>query len=196
MYVVKNISTREISMPDLHIVLSPGDQIDIDMMCARFRSEQSFGLKQLIVGGYLKVIIRDDHRGGIQIKTPEAKMPEDMPEYIPKNRDVLDAVKDMEEKLGKKIDEKIANSQQSQIDPNLLNQALSALQALASGGVAAPQVPDKVINTEISDKKAVEIQQRMLNRKAINTESNVTHTEQIVDNSDIKKNMDELEGLL
>lgn len=191
MFIVRNVSSRDVGLDDLHVLLSKEDQIDLDMVCSRFLSEQSPSLRHSIRSGMLKVVIKDDHRGGIQIKAVDTKpiVPEK-----PDNKEVLNAVKALEEKLGKRLEEKLATTQQQAIDPNLLTQAIAALQNIAN---IKPQTnTEKSQDTDLSDNKSVEIQQRMLNRKTANTQSNVTHHEQIVDNSDVKKNMDELEGLI
>jgi type III secretory pathway component EscV len=194
MFIVKNVSKKEVSINSLHISIEPDQQLDIDSVCARFHSEQSFALKQMIIGGLLKVIIKDDHRGGIQVKTPEIAMPEEMPEYVPKNKDVINAVKQLEEKLTKTIDSKIQNAQPA-IDPSLLSKAVDALQALAVQQNSGNSGSGKVLES-IDGEKAVAIQKRTLDRIAKNTESNVIQSEQVVDNSNVQRNTDELNNLL
>jgi len=187
-FVVKNITKNEISIPDLRINLSPGDQVDLDMVTSRFYIEQSWTLKGLLRNHGLKCIVKDDGSGVYQIKTAEN------PSYNPNEKtssDVIAAVKNLEEKLSKRLDEKIASqSQQPQIDINLLNQALSALQ-----GIASQSIKGNVEKTDVDNSLVVDIQKRTLDRLSNSSTSNVKHEEQITDNN-VSKNIEELEGLL
>lgn len=197
MFIVKNISNQDVELPDLHIVLSSKDQIDLDMVTSRFHSEQSRSLKGAFRGGYLKVIVKDDHRGDYQIKTDE--LARQQPIFITppdpnKNQDVIAAVKQLEEKLAKRLDDKLSNTpQQPQIDLTALTQALAVLQNLTNQA-AKPAAPEKV--EEASDERVVDIHKRTLDRLSKDAQSNVKHTEEKADNSSVQRNIDELEGLL
>jgi hypothetical protein len=197
MFIVKNVSNQDVELPDLHIVLSSKDQIDLDMVTSRFHSEQSRSLKGAFRGGYLKVIVKDDHRGDYQIKTDELSRQQPIfitPPDPNKNQDVIEAVKQLEEKLAKRLDDKLSNTpQQPQIDLAALTQALTVLQNLANQAVK-PAATEKV--EEASDERVVDIHKRTLDRLSKDAQSNVKHTEETADNSSVQRNIDELEGLL
>jgi len=188
-YIVKNISKTEVSIPELRVNLAPNDQIDLDMVTSRFYIDQSSLLKRCLRNNALKCIFKDDGNGAFQIKRVDY-VPEIKPEVSPS--DVVDAVKQLEEKLTKRLEEKV--STQPQIDINLLNQALAAIQNLTS-----QSSQNKAIQTPIEesdDSKMVDIHKRTLNRLTNKTETTVKQEEQRTDSSDVMKNTQELEGLL
>lgn len=191
MYVIKNISKTEVSIPELRVNLAPGDQIDLDMVSSRFYIDQSSTLRGFLRGSTLKCIRKDDGSGAFQIKMIEIAQEAEKPQISPS--DVVDAVKQLEEKLSKRLDEKM--SSQPQVDVNLLNQALAALQGLA--GQVGPNKPNQPSNneTETEDPRLVDIHKRTLNRLTDKAETSVRQDEQKTD-SNVSKNIEELEGLL
>ena len=192
MYIIKNISVHDVTIPELRITLSPNEKIDLDMVTSRFYIEQSRNLKAMLRCDKLKCIVKDD--GSVTVKIPD--MPqfiEDVDQTSPVN--VMDAVKELEEKLAKRLEEKVANAQ-PQVDMNAFNQALAALQNLVGGiksPVNSPQPQEKT--DDVDNKKLVDIQKRTLNRLVNKAESNVKHEEQTTD-KDVRRNVSELEGLL
>lgn len=192
MFIVKNIIRSDVSIPELRITLSPGDQIDLDMISSRFYIDQSRTLKAMFRGNALKCVFKDDGQGTYQIKTEEVYTPHsDLNVKTPS--DVIDAVKQLEDKLSKRLDEKLTS--QPQVDLNLLNQALTALQGIAAKvGGQAPQV-EKSEDAKVEDSRIVNIHERTLDRLSSGTKSNVKHDEQTTD-SNVTKNIQELEGLL
>lgn len=192
MYIIKNISVHDVTIPELRITLSPNEKIDLDMVTSRFYIEQSRNLKAMLRCDKLKCIVKDD--GSVTVKIPD--MPqfiEDVEQTNPVN--VMDAVKELEEKLAKRLEEKVANAQ-PQVDMNAFNQALAALQNLVGGiksPVNSPQPQEKI--DDVDNKKLVDIQKRTLNRLVNKAESNVKHEEQTTD-KDVRRNVSELEGLL
>lgn len=198
MFIIKNVSKREIDIPQLRIFLGPNEQIDLDMISSRFYTDQCSMLKSLVGGGVIKVLAKDDHSGTFQIKTAEVDQRTHVTITPPAdNRDVLDAVKKLEEKLSRRLDDKIAaQSQQPQVDMQALTQALTALQSIVSQQAGKVEEKPKIEAVEIQDSRMVDVHKRTLDRLAGNAKSNVKHTEQISDNKHVKKNMDELEGLL
>lgn len=197
MYVIKNISKSDVSIPDLRVTLSSGDQIDLDMITSRFYIDQSSALRRMLNGGSLKCILKDDGSGKIQIKMQEAvASPIDQAAQT-SPLDVMNAVKQMEEKLSKRLDERI--NSQPQIDINAVNQALQALQSIAnqasSGQPNKNAQTTKADDTDIVDERVVNIHERTLDRLSSKAESKVKHEEQTTD-SNVNKNIQELEGLL
>jgi hypothetical protein len=192
MYIIKNITTNDVSIPDLRITLSPGDQIDLDMITSRFYIDQSSSLKGLFAAKKLKCLIKNDTSGMVQIKSAEA--PANTDSYQD-NISIIDTIKNLEQKLSKKIEDKI-NSQQH-IDGNALNQALVVMQGLLSQ-IAKNNPAEQKTTTpvdDISETKAVDINSRTINRLTNNVQSKVKHESQTTDNN-VKDNIQELEGLL
>lgn len=188
MYLVKNVSKFDISIPDLRITLAPGDQIDLDMVASRFYIDQSSSLRRAFGPNGLKCVYKN---GGEPAPLPEAKLiTTEVPVSKNDSVDVINAVKQLEEKLSKRLDEKI--NSQPQIDMNLINQTLSALQSVVSQ-VSKPK-EEVVEQKEIDDPRIVDIHKRTLNRLSNNLESNVKHEEQTTDNN-VTKNIQELENL-
>lgn len=187
MFVVKNITKRELDIPELRVTLSPGHTIDLDMISSRFYIDQSRSLKSLFNSKSLLCLAKDSGVGSLQIKTNE-----NIENDITSTTDVLSSIKQLEEKLAKRIDEKVSNSH-ANVDVNALNKALAALQNL----VIANSQPQAQVqeNKSVDDGKLVDIQKRMVNRLAGNAESKVKHEEQTTD-KDVTKNIQELEGLL
>ena len=195
MYIIKNNSSHEVTIPELRVTLSPGEKIDLDMVTSRFYIEQSRNLKALFRADKLKCIIKDD--GITSAKMPEVVYVDPAPN-APSPTDVMDAVKDLEEKLAKRIEEKVANAQ-PQVDMTAFNQALAALQSLVGNANiktnnAAPKKEDKS-NNDVDSAKLIDIQKRTVNRLVNKAESNVRHEVQTTD-KDVAKNVSELEGLL
>jgi len=190
MYIVKNISKTEVSIPELRVNLAPNDQIDLDMVSSRFYIDQSSLLKRCLRNNALKCIFKDDGSGAFQIKRSEYV--QDVKAEVSPS-DVVDAVKQLEEKLTKRLEERV--STQPQIDVNLLNQALAALQGIASQ--TSQNKTTQPSNTEeTDDTRMVDIHKRTLNRLTNKAETSVKQEEQRTDSSDVMKNTKELEGLL
>lgn len=198
MYVIKNITSQEISIPELRVTLSPDEKIDLDMVSSRFYIDQSSLLRSLFRANKLKCIIKDNGQGALEIATKERVAPQQASPIPNKDQhDVLDAVKKLEDKIYKKLDEKVQNSQPV-IDVNALNQVLQSLQTIVNNTtnsqVAAPQVNQKE-SDNIDHNKMIDIQKRTVNRLVNKAESHVKHDEQTTD-KDVSKNIKELEGLL
>jgi len=186
-YIVKNMSKSEVSIPDLRLTLSSGDQIDLDMISSRFYIDQSSILKGMFTSGYLKCICKDDGSGKVQIKTDVEPI---LSSQLNSPIDIINAVKNMEEKLAKRLDEKI--NSQPQIDVNAINKALQVLQSIAN---QANLQTTKAENVDVVDERVVNIHERTLDRLSNKAESKVKHEEQTT-NSNVNKNIEELEGLI
>jgi len=193
MYIIKNISTHEVTIPELRVTLAPSEKIDLDMVTSRFYIEQSRNLKAMFRVDKLKCIMKDD--GNTSVKMAEVVYIDPNP-LQPTPANVIDAVKDLEDKITKRLEEKVANTQ-PQLDMTAFNQALAALQNLVSSGnkntSANQQAQSK--SEDVDDSKLIDIQKRTVNRLVNKAESNVKHEEQTTD-KDVAKNISELEGLL
>jgi len=188
MFVVKNITKHDVDIPELRVTLSPGHTIDLDMISSRFYIEQARSLRSLFSSKSLLCLNKDS--GAINMQPAAAA---DQPQQN-SSMDVINSIKQLEEKLTKRIDEKVSHSQPA-VDVNALNQALAALQNLtAIVGNSQSQVQSQEAK-DVDQGKLVDIQKRMVNRLAGNAESKVKHEEQTTD-KDVTKNIQELEGLL
>ncbi len=188
MFVVKNITKHDVDIPELRVTLSPGHTIDLDMISSRFYIEQARSLRSLFSSKSLLCLNKDS--GSINMQ-PSAIADQSQQNS---SMDVINSIKQLEEKLTKRIDEKVSHSQPA-VDVNALNQALAALQNLtAIVGNSQPQ-PQNQEAKDVDQGKLVDIQKRMVNRLAGNAESKVKHEEQTTD-KDVTKNIQELEGLL
>ena len=190
MFVVKNITKHDVDIPELRVTLSPGHTIDLDMISSRFYIEQARSLRSLFSSKSLLCLNKDS--GSINMQ-PVANV--DQPQQN-SSMDVINSIKQLEEKLTKRIDEKVSHSQPA-VDVNALNQALAALQNLTvivGNSQSQPQSQSQETK-DVDQGKLVDIQKRMVNRLAGNTESKVKHEEQTTD-KDVTKNIQELEGLL
>jgi len=181
-------------VPELSLTLGPGNKIDLDMITSRHYIDQSRTLRNLLSTNKMICIVRDDGSGAYQIKRVHVQ--ESKPQS-PSSSDVMESIKQLEDKITKRIDEKVANSQ-PQIDVNALNNAISALKPLTGVSGKISHIAEQKIEeakSEIDPKRLVDIQKRTVGRLVNNAESNVKHDEQITD-KDVAKNARELEGLL
>lgn len=188
MFIVKNITTLDVDIPDLRITLAPNQKIDLDMVTSRFYIDQSGVLKNLLRTQKLQCIIKDSGISPVKKhEQPQAPQASQV--------DVLNAVKSLEAKIEKRISEKVA-TQQTNVDVVALNQALTALQKLVGDGKVANQTSNtQNEDTKIDDAKLVELQKKTVNRLVNKTEIKVNHDVQ-TGSSNVKENIKELEDLL
>jgi hypothetical protein len=173
MFVVKNITKHDIDIPELRVTLSPGHTIDLDMISSRFYIEQARSLKSLFSSKLLVCLNKDSGSINMQPAAVLADQPQQK-----SSEDVINSIKQLEEKLTKRIDEKVSHSQPA-VDVNALNQALAALQnltAIVGGSQSQPQLQPQETK-DVDQNKLVDIQKRMVNRLSGNTESKVVFHE-------------------
>jgi hypothetical protein len=194
MYIIKNITTYDITIPDLRITLTPDEKIDLDMVTSRYYIDQSSTLRGLFRANKLQCIIKDTGINTYEVHRQEYQPIIESPKPEANQQDVIDAVKKLEEKLAKRLDEKMQNSQ-PQIDMNAINQVLQTLQNLVGNNQQVASKPIETNAKDIDDKKMVDIQKRTVNRLVNKTESSVKHDEQMSDRN-INRNASELEDLL
>lgn len=193
MYIIKNICTHDVTIPDLRITLTPGEKLDLDMVTSRFYIDQSSMLRGLFRANKLQCIIKDTGVGGYEVYH-EPYVEQKPAPTTDNSQSVIDAVKKLEEKLTKRLDEKVQNSQ-PQLDLTALNQVIQSLQTIVGQGGSAIKPAQPTENKDIDDSKMVDIQKRTVNRLVNKAESKMTHDEQTTD-KDVNKNLRELEDLL
>lgn len=192
MYIIKNVSTHDVTVPDLRVTLTPGEKIDLDMVTSRFYIDQSSMLRGLFRANKLQCIMKDTGVGGYEVYQPQIEVQQPV---VDNSQSVIDVVKKLEEKLAKRLDEKVQNTQ-PQVDINALNQVLQNLQAIVGqGSLSNVKTQQNTQNTDIDDSKMIDIQKRTVNRLVNKAESKVTHDEQTTD-KDVNRNLRELEDLL
>lgn len=197
MYIIKNVTTYEIPLADLRIALKPNQQQDLDLICSRSIAEQSGDLKGALVKGSIKIVNKD----GMAISNKFRLIPDlvnnstvsssnNQPEIIKEIRDLEKRINERQDLMMRKhmsspkgLDEKTTEN---------LNSVIEALKSLAGhSGSSQPGYQE----TEIDDKKAVDIQERVINRVAKDSKGSIK-SEESKEKASIDKNVDELGDLL
>jgi hypothetical protein len=177
MYIVQNISDKEISLSDLKISLKPNQKIDLDLSYNRHNIEKSSSLSIGINKGIIKILRKDD----IFSKTEE------------KNNTSItkDNLDEMEKRLSNLMESRLVKSE-TNVDNSYIQKILEQLSIIASS--------DKTVKTDkeedyVDEKDLVDIHTRSLNRLNTNAKGNISHSENVQKN-DIQNNIDELDSLL
>lgn len=194
MFVVKNITNREISIPELRINLSPGNTIDLDMVSSRFYIEQARSLKYLFSSNSIVCVVKDSGSSSVQLNSPEQNYKTD--EINNSSQDIINYIKQLDHKLSKRIDEKSSQAIPG-VDPEALNKAIGVLMSLQNFIPYQNKKEEKSSEDQksIDETKVINIQKRTIDRLSSNAQSKVRHEEQKTD-KDVTKNAEELEGLL
>ena len=193
MYLVKNVTAYEIPLHDLRIALKANQQQDLDMICARTIAEQSGDLKQALIKGQIKIVNKD----GMAISNKFRAMPSSSKSSSNNPQpEVIQEIRDLEKRLNERHD-LMMRKHMSEAKPldekttETLNLAIEALKSLAGQAKALPAVQE----TQIDNGKAIDIQQRVINRVAKDSKGSIK-TEESKEKSNINKNVDELGDLL
>lgn len=175
MFLVVNTTRQHLSLGDLKVILSPSESIDLDSVADRRIVEASPSVKKAVVAGYLRVVTKDSNHGR-------------------QNAIDMDALRKIvrEENDGKAI---------SAIAESLveLKNMLSSMPAPQVVHVSS-QVEKVDIVESISEPQAenlIAIHEKVVSRMASNLSTNIEPQKgKSKDASDMKKKLDELEGLL
>lgn len=194
MYLVRNITTYEIPLHDLRISLKANQQQDLDMICARTIAEQSGDLKQALIKGQIKIVNKD----GMAISNKFKAMPTPSKNSVSNapQPEVIQEIRELEKRLNERHD-LMMRKHMSEAKPldekttETLNLAIEALKSLAG----QPKASSAVQETQIDNGKAVDIQQRVINRVSKDSKGSIK-TEESKEKSNINKNVDELGDLL
>lgn len=190
------MTRHEIALGDLRATIKPSKQADLDHFAARYVVEQSRDLRIALKRGALRLVRKDNPLGHAETQ-PIAQKAKPV-KTLDQSDDVMKALRDMEKRLGARLDNQVEKKVSSSggIDEesaNMLKDAISSLQGLASGNISQKQ--DNTDEYEIEDEKAVDIHERSINRIVKGSESNINHSEE-VGSSNADKNIDELEDML
>jgi len=175
MFLVVNTTRQHLSLGDIKVVLSPSQSIDLDNVADRRIVEASPSVKKAVVAGYLRVVTKDSSHGRHNTI--------DMDEL----RKIV-----REENDGKTISA-IAESLAE------LKSMLSSMPTTQVVHVSSRFEKNDVIEpiSEPQAENLVAIHEKVVSRMASNLSTNIDpQKSKSKDASDMKKKLDELEGLL
>lgn len=170
MYVIVNTSGRHLSIGDLRIVLTPRERIDLDSVCERNQIEESSSLRDALKKGFVKVVIKD--------RNPSENL------FNNQATNASSALtKNDLEKLKIEIKE-------------IIKEVISSMPS--SENISREIVKDKKEDLELALDKNVldQIHKKTIERIMESAEVSEVKSNSIKINSNIKNNLDELEGLL
>lgn len=196
MYIVQNMTRHEIALGDLRATIKPSKQADLDHFAARYVVEQSRDLRIALKRGALRLVRKDNPLGNNETQ-PIAQKAKPV-KTLDQSDDVMKALRDMEKRLGARLDNQVEKQVSSsgginEENANMLKNAIESLQDIASGNISQKQ--NNTAEYEIEDEKAVDIHERSINRIVKDTESNISHNEEL-GSSDADDNISELEDML
>jgi hypothetical protein len=186
MYKIRNITSGKVILGDLGLVLTQGQEQDLDAMFPRDKIDASNDLTKATDpnrrGGQLVAILHKDVL--VVQKTIEQS-----------------DIEAMERRIRRTIAAEFANTSKSTEPTGTVDELRQKLdliiEALAKGGVRqnsdTPSV--KTNDTDIDDSASVEIQSKLINRLSNKVESRV-ETKEETRNSDVQKHADELGDFL
>lgn len=175
MYIIKNVSNRDISLSDLKITVKSGQKTDLDELFSRYVIEKSNSLSIGINKGFLKIIRKDDI-SSISIPKEDKKENDITKEYL----------QEMENRISNLV---ISKSTSNPSDINVNSLAEKLINILGNK-------ENKVENYDYEDpENIVDIHTKSLDRMNKEVDGMISHKEEILE-KDIQKNIDELDGLL
>ena len=193
MFIIKNISTSDVVLDDLRIVLGPQKEIDLDKVAARTLTEYSPKLRLAVQHKKIRIINKD----------LDGFLPNGSPPVGTSSLDTA-ALSEMEARLKNEFAEKL-NSKDSQISE--LTTALHALVAQLS-----KQQPQTVVvhqgsgsieksfsefkPSDISDDVAGSIHAKAMRKYEQNVTGHIEHEGKTVADDTLANNINELEGLI
>jgi hypothetical protein len=178
MFLVVNTTRQHLSLGDLKVVLTPSQSIDLDNVADRRIVEASPSVKKAIVAGYLKVVSKDSYlekkSSGVDLETL---------------REIV-----RQENVGKAM----ADLAQSISEIKKLISSIPAPQVVnvVQGAVPQAVLPEIAVD-EPQAENLVAIHERVVARMASKMSSNMGQADAAsADAGDMKKRLDELEGLI
>lgn len=177
MFLVVNTTRQHLSLGDLKVVLTPSQSIDLDSIADRRIVESSPSVKKAIVAGYLRVVSKDEGRDRRQIFD-------------------LDAIRDIvrQEAAGKDMTEIV----QSILELKKMISNIPAPQVVNVVAGSNPHaVEPSILASEPQAENLVAIHERVVSRMSANVSSNISGSAGTsADAGEMKKKLDELEGLI
>ena len=178
MFLVVNTTRQHLSLGDLKVILTPSQSVDLDNVADRRIVEASPSLKKAIVAGYLKVVSTDSY-----MEKRSAGVDLEALREIVRQENGGKAMADLAQSISeiKKLISSIPA-------PQVVNMVHGSSAPVASSDVqmAEPQVENLVA-----------IHERVLSRMASKMSSNMGQSDAAsADAGDMRKKLDELEGLI
>lgn len=178
MFLVVNTTRQHLSLGDIKVILSPSQSIDLDNVADRRVVEASPSVKKAIVAGYLRVVSKDaffeKRASGIDLETLRE---------IVRQENGGQAMADLANSLSE-----IKRLISSMPAPQVVN--------VVHGGASAT-APVEMQSAEPQAENLVAIHERVVSRMASNMSSNMGQSDSAsADAGDMRKKLDELEGLI
>lgn len=180
MFLVVNTTKQHLSLGDLKVVIPPGQSLDLDNVADRKFSDSSPSVRKAIVSGYLRVVNKDH----------------------PSQNSTSLSIDDIKKLLKENSDTTTINDLARSIS-ELKNLITSMPTSQVVQVVSAPAVSSSVsqiANVSIDEPQAenlVAIHEKVMSRMTSGMSMNIgTDTSSNASIDDVKKNLDELEGLI
>lgn len=183
MYLVANVTGREIVISDIGLSMSPKQAFDLDRIELKSSPERSKDLAVCIQKGFIKVVKSD--RGK---KKSEHTIP-----ILDKN-----IVKEIKEALREEIKDQLSSQKKAEEDPRMSKILLALGQLLQNGSIISSggkNLPPKEDVLSIDDKVLNEMHARAVDRLSKQATGDIHYKEEQVD-SDIGEQISELEELM
>lgn len=179
MFLVVNTTRQHLSLGDLKVVLSPSQSIDLDNIADRRIVESSPSVKKAIVAGYLRVVSKDAF-----FEKKSAGVDLDALREIVRQENGGQAMADLAQSLSE-----IKRLISSMPAPQVVN--------VVQGSVAAASPSVEIQASEPQAENLVAIHERVVSRMASKMSSNMGQSDSAsADAGDMRKKLDELEGLI
>lgn len=178
MFLVVNTTRQHLSLGDIKVVLSPSQSVDLDNVADRRVVEASPSVKKAIVSGYLRVVSKDSffekRASGVDLEALRE---------IVRQENGGQAMADLAQSLSE-----IKRLISSIPAPQVVN--------VVQGGASTP-APVDVQSAEPQAENLVAIHERVVSRMASKMSSNMGQSDSAsADAGDMRKKLDELEGLI
>jgi hypothetical protein len=178
MFLVVNTTKQHLSLGDLKVVLSPSQSIDLDSVADRRVVDASPSVKKAVVAGYLRVVNKDSfvekRYGGFD----------------------MDALREIvrQENGGKAM----ADLAKSISEIKNLISSIPAAQVVHVSGSHSEAINENIsFKEEPQAENLVAIHERVVSRMAQKMSSNIGNSDGVsADAGDMRKKLDELEGLI
>jgi len=190
MYLIVNISKKNICISDINISLQPKQAIDLDKVVAKEKSRGSANLKQCISSHFIKVLQQDKEKVQIveKIKQIENKAENKMND---------EQLRSLKEEIKKEISSNLSKVVSSDSGSKEVLDKINDLMLLMTQGVQSKDLAIKDIlkDTGLDYNVLSEIHAKAVKNLTKTAEANVKYSEEKVENS-AESRASELEDLI
>ena len=191
MYLIVNISKRDICISDLKISLQPKQAIDLDKVVSRDRSQSSIDLKQCLSSHFIKILQKDGEKIKVKIEEKPQKIVSET--YISEEQ-LKDIKEEIKKEIIKNMQLNVTKSSDSQEVIDKINQLMLLVQQGGNKDLTSNDFTG--VKTEDIDYKTLsDIHAKVVNKMTKKAEANVKYEEEKSDNS-VSDNASELEDLI